>query len=261
MILFIWVCIVNHIKAQYMYGTTGLLQMPTAEMQKDKTFMFGVGAISPQIIPSKEWWGDYYTLNYYVNITIFPWLEVGYNCVLVKAKPGIYHWVPSTYGKFVNQDRSFHGRLRVWKESWWKEWTPQVVIGANDPTTGSWEGGASSDDECYNGFFCRYYIVATKHLAFEEYGNLGVHVAYVYNKKDVHHLNGPAIGADFKFSLPQTSFINKAVNNFTLMAEYDSRTINLGAEYSFWKDHINAVIQFNRCRYFSGGLVLKVHLK
>ncbi|GFH99682.1 hypothetical protein IMSAGC004_02087 [Bacteroidaceae bacterium] len=113
MILFIWVCIANHIKAQYMYGTTGLLQMPTAEMQKDKTFMFGVGALSPQIIPSKEWWGDYYTLNYYVNITIFPWLEVGYNCVLVKAKPGIYHWVPSTYGKFVNQDRSFHGRLRV----------------------------------------------------------------------------------------------------------------------------------------------------
>ena len=86
---------------------------------------------------------------------------------------------------------------------------------------------APNDDERYNGFFCRYYIVATKHLAFEEYGNLGVHVAYVYNKKDVHHLNGPAIGADFKFSLPQTSFINKAVNNFTLMAEYDSRTINL----------------------------------
>ena len=55
-----------------MYGTTGLLQMPTAEMQKDKTFMCGVGAISPQIISSKEWWGDYYTLNYYVNITIFP---------------------------------------------------------------------------------------------------------------------------------------------------------------------------------------------
>ncbi len=26
---------------QYMYGTTGLLQMPTAEMQRDKTFMFG----------------------------------------------------------------------------------------------------------------------------------------------------------------------------------------------------------------------------
>ena len=46
-----------------------------------------------------------------------------------------------------------------------------------------------------------------------------------------------------------------------LMAEYDARTINIGAEYSFWKDYINAVIEFNRCRYFSGGVFFKVHLK
>lgn len=45
------------------------------------------------------------------------------------------------------------------------------------------------------------------------------------------------------------------------MAEYDARTMNVGAEYSFGKDYINAVIEFNRCRYFSGGLVLKIHLK
>ena len=29
------------------------------------------------------------------------------------------------------------------------------------------------------------------------------------------------------------------------MAEYDARTINIGAEYIFWKDYINAVIEFN----------------
>lgn len=46
-----------------------------------------------------------------------------------------------------------------------------------------------------------------------------------------------------------------------LMAEYDARTMNIGAEYSFWKDYINVVIELNRCRYFSGGLVFKVHLK
>ena len=101
---------------QYMYGTTGLLQMPSADMQRDKTFMIGGSVLAPQIIPSKEWWGNYYTFNYYINITVFPWLEIGYDCVLVKAKPGIYHWVPSTYGKFVNQDRSFHGRLRSQRE-------------------------------------------------------------------------------------------------------------------------------------------------
>ena len=257
----ILICVTSRMVAQYMYGTTGLLQMPTAEMQKDKTFMFGGGELSPQIIPSKEWWGNYYTLNYYVNITIFPWLEIGYDCVLVKAKPGIYHWVPSTYGKFVNQDRSFHGRLRVWKEGWWKEWTPQIVIGANDPTTGSWDGGSASDDERYNGFFCRYYIAATKHWEFERYGKLGVHVAYVYNKKDVHHLNGLAIGANFSIQLPSNQQLAKALNNLNLMAEYDSRTINCGFEYSFWKDYINAIVELNRCRYFSAGFIFKIHLK
>ena len=29
--------------AQFTYGTTGLLHMPTADMQRDKTFMFGGG--------------------------------------------------------------------------------------------------------------------------------------------------------------------------------------------------------------------------
>ncbi len=247
--------------SQYMYGTTGLLQMPTAEMQKDKTFMLGGGVLSPGIIPSQEWWGNYYTLNYYLNITIFPWLEVGYNCVLVKAKPGIYHWVPSTYGKFVNQDRSFHGRLRLWKEGWWKEWTPQIVVGLNDPTSGSWEGGSSSDDMRHNGFFCRYYLAATKHLDFSRKGTLGIHAAYVYNNKEVHHLNGPCLGVNYQFALPETSFWNKALNGANLMAEYDSETINVGLGYRFWKDRINLVAELNDGKYFSGGIYFKVCLK
>ena len=247
--------------AQYKYGTTGLLQMPTADMQQDKTFLFGGGILSPQIIPSQEWWGNYHTPNYYINITFFPWLEVGYNCVLVKAKPGIYHWVPSTYGKFVNQDRSFHGRLRLWKEGWWKEWTPQIVVGMNDPTSGSWEGGSSSSDHKYNGFFCRYYIAATKHFDFKGVGNLGAHVAYVYNERQDYPLNGPCIGANFQFGLPTDNVWKKAVNGLNVMAEYDSRTINVGASYSIWKDHINIIAEMTECKYFSGGIFFKVHLK
>lgn len=30
-------------RAQFTHGTTGLLEMPTADMQKDKTFMLGGG--------------------------------------------------------------------------------------------------------------------------------------------------------------------------------------------------------------------------
>lgn len=247
--------------AQFTYGTTGLLQMPTAEMQKDKTFMFGGGILSPQIIPSQEWWGNYHTFNYYLNLTIFPWLEIGYNCVLVKGKKGIYHWPESTWGKFVNQDRSFHGRLRLWKEGWWKKWTPQIVVGLNDPTSGGWEGGGSSNDYKYNGFFCRYYIAATKHFAFKGIGNLGVHTAYVYNKRKDYHLNGPCIGANFDLNLPEETICNKVLNGLNVMAEYDSRTINIGTSYSLWKGHINFIAEMTECKHFSGGIFFKINLK
>lgn len=51
------------------------------------------------------------------------------------------------------------------------------------------------------------------------------------------------------------------INGLNLMVEYDARTCNVGFEYSFWKDYINAVVELNRCKYFSGGIVFKVHLK
>lgn len=35
---------IGAVHAQFTYGTTGLLNMPTADMQRDKTFMFGGGA-------------------------------------------------------------------------------------------------------------------------------------------------------------------------------------------------------------------------
>lgn len=249
------------IKGQFTYGTTGMLHMPTAEMQKDKTLMFGSSILDSHILPSREWWGDYSTFNYYLNITVFPWLEIGYTCVLVKGKEGIYHWPEQTWGKLANQDRSFHGRLRLIKEKNLGNYMPSVVIGLNDPTSGSWDGGSLSNKQKYNGFFCRYYLALTKHIPFRNIGELGTHLAYVYNKRKDYSLNGLAYGINFRFLLSDRQQLVKLINNLNFMAEYDSRTINIGAEYSFWKDYINVVVEFNRCRYFSGGVIFKVHLK
>ena len=252
--------------AQFTTGTTGLLNMPTAEMQRDKTFMFGGGFLEKHATPAR--W-TYNTFNYYINITLFPWLEVAYDCTLHKAMKcdpvyGCGFWVPSTYGKFVNQDRNFSVRLRLLKEGQWWKYMPAIVIGSNDVTTRPSDDSStnfSNPKGTGNGFWNRYFIVATKHLIFKNMGELGVHLAYVYNRRKDYPLNGPAIGTNFRFSLPPTSFINKAVNNLNLMAEYDSKSINCGFEYSFWKDYVNAVVELNRCKYFSGGLVFKIHLK
>lgn len=242
--------------AQYTYGTTGLLHAPSADMQQDKTFMFGGGYLNTHATPS-VW--DYDTWNYYINITFFPWLEVGYTCTLFSAE-----WLGVDkygYSGFTNQDRSFHGRLRLWKEGWWKPWTPQIVLGVNDPTTGAqsdgyYYGGVEGDG---NGYLNRYYVAATKHLSW--YGNWGIHAAYVYNKRGKDKLNGPTLGVDYSFALPETSTLNKLVNGLNLIAEYDSKNVNIGAKYTCWKDHINIVGELYDCKYPSVGVYFKIHLK
>lgn len=237
------------INAQFTYGTTGLLHTPTADMQKDKTFMAGGGYLNMHATPVR--W-NYHTWNYYINITVFPWLEVAYTCTVFDEMRGSVH--------MVNQDRNFSGRLRLWKEGWWKEWTPQLVVGVNDPTTGT--GGDYTDmgvDGDGNGYFNRYYMAATKHLSW--HGSWGIHAAYVYNRRYKDKLNGPAIGVDYQFALPETSFLNKAVNGLNLMAEYDSQFMNIGAKYTIWKDHINFIGELRDCKHPSVGVFFKVHLK
>ena len=235
--------------AQFTYGTTGLLHMPTAEMQRDKTFMVGGGYLNKHATPER--W-SYNTWDYYINITFFPWLEVAYTCTVFDEMVGKVH--------MLNQDRNFSGRLRLWKEGWWKEWTPQLVVGVNDPTTGT--GGDYTDmgvDGDGNGYFNRYYMAATKHLSW--HGSWGIHAAYVYNRRYKDKLNGPAIGVDYQFALPETSFLNKAVNGLNLMAEYDSQFMNIGAKYTIWKNHINFIGELRDCRHPSVGVFFKVHLK
>ena len=239
--------------AQFTYGTTGLLHMPTADMQKDKTFMFGGGYLNEHAMP---YLWTYDTWNYYINITFFPCLEVAYTCNVFD------HWIKrgKVWIHMKNQDRSFHGRLRVWKEGWWKDWTPQIVVGVNDFTTGSagdyTEMGVEGDG---NGYFNRYYVAATKHIDWN--GQWGFHAAYVYNQRVKDKLNGMAFGMNYQFDITSDSFFAKARNGLNLMGEYDSKFVNVGARYSLWKDHINVVGEWRDCKYPSVGVYFKVHLK
>ena len=274
LVLIAVLCMGIEVHAQFTYGTSGLLNMPTGEMQRDKTFLCGFGFLENHTTPAR--W-TYDTWNYYINITIFPWMEVAYTCTLHKAMAvdpayGAGFWVPSTYGKFVNQDRNFSLRLRLWKEGWWKSWTPQIVIGGNDCLNNSWTEGSkiAMSDAKMNGFYSRYYVAVTKHFSFERFGELGAHAAYVYNKRHDYPLNGPCFGANFNFDLPRSNFWTKLASGVNVMAEYDSMTLNAGMEYAIMdaisprlakKVEVNAMMEMNRCKYWSGGLMFKVHLK
>ena len=247
-------------------GTTGLLFMPTADMQKDKTFMFGGNYLNTNHLSthfhSKE---INYTFNYYLNITIFPWLEVGYTCTLVHADHGSTYFPKHVWGKFTNQDRAFYGRIRLWKEGWWKKWTPQIVIGLDDPGSHESYGGGeiiSGNTSSSNNYATRYYIAASKHLEFKTIGQLGIHVAYIYGKaKGILEYKRPAAGVNFRLSLIEEKFYQRALNGFNFMAEYDARTVNLGFNYAIWKNRINLLCAWNECKHFSGGIQFKICLK
>lgn len=250
------------VNAQYVYGTTGLLHMPTGEMQQDKTFMFGGSFLNSSATPA-SW--SYDTYNYYINITFFPWLEIGYTCTLNKGGPSKY-WPEQTWGKFVNQDRQFSARLRIISEGQLLNYMPSIVLGINDPSTndvapGKDDYGVGKVGTEGNGYWNRYYLAMTKHFSFRNAGKLGVHCAYVYNRRTDYHLNGIALGVNFRMGIEGDSFFCEALNQLDLIAEYDSRTVNCGFKYSFWKDCINAVVELTECKYFSGGVVFKIHLR
>ena len=79
-------------------------------------------------------------------------------------------------------------------------WTPQIVLGLDDPTSHeSYGGGAIKFDEdgMQNNHFTRYYLAATKHFSFAGVGTLGVHAAYVdYRACWFPHYRRPAAGVN-----------------------------------------------------------------
>ena len=236
--------------AQLTDGLTGLLHMTNAEMQKDGTFILGGNYLNKHNLPNKNWWG-YDSFNYYVNITFFSRIEIAYICTLVKGKPGYGYWPEVTWNKFVNQDRHFACKIQLLKEGEWWIHMPSIVMGISDPTTGS--GGDYLDFNATvhnNGFFNRSFVALTKNFDLP-LGKMGIHFTYLYNKRKDYPLNGPAFGINLRPSF---------YKNLNLIAEYDAKTINIGALYSLWNDHFNLIFELQDGKYISAGLAYKVNL-
>lgn len=232
------------LSAQMTHGTTGLLNAPSAEMQDSKTVMIGGNYLNKELTPNPWTYGTY---NYFVNVTIFPFLEVAYTATMFKAKTIGIGWFTDPE-KFCNQDRYFSARLRLLKEGQFWEHMPAVVIGTSDPYTESGDGQIATADG--NGYFCRFYLAATKHfmLGTERFG---VSLSYVYNNRKSNHLNGIAAGVTYNPSI---------LPGMRLIAEYDNINFSVGMTYLLF-DQLHFQLQLQKMKYFTGGLCYKIHLK
>jgi len=234
-------CSSFYLSAQLTLGTTGLLNSPSADMQPDKTVMIGGNFLNDRITPDGF---PYNTYNYFLNITFLPFLEVAYTCTLFKATD---KFVPEKKGRFVNQDRSFSVRLRLLQE---RKYLPAIVIGSNDLYTQS-GGGQILSEGSGNQYFSRFYLALTKYVEIFPKESVGLHVAYLYNRRTSNHLDGFSGGISYKPSFTP---------NLRVIAQYDSKTFCIGANYLLFK-HVFMQALLQDGKHFSGGLAYRFSLK
>ena len=241
--------------AQFADCSTGLLQMPTADMQDDGTFMITNNYLNQHSIPPTGW--GYDTFQYGIYVSFWKRIELGYVCTIFND-----YWKGSQTRKgvwMINQDRHFVGRVCLLQEGeFGKSWIPALVVGVSDPTTAS-NGDYTEMDVAGsgNGFFSRFYVVMSKHFE-TPWGRLGAHAGYQYNMRTDYPINGPCAGINWRpVWLQQKGFFD----HLDLIAEYDSRTVNMGFIASVWDNRFEAMFELQNFRWINFGLRYKLRLK
>lgn len=247
-------------RAQFAGCSTGLLQIPTADMQEDGTFMITNNFLNKHSLPSKGW--NYNTFQYGIGISLWGRVEISYVCTIFNGA-----WDPRPHEEIDyrevimrNQDRHFIARICLLREEeFGLKWVPALVIGVSDPTTGGTtdytnQRDVSGIDNC---FFNRNYIVLSKHFP-TRYGSLGAHLGYQFNRRRDYPIDGPCLGLNWSpIWLQQRGILDQ----LEVIAEYDSRTVNLGFIASIWGNRFEAMFELQNFQWINFGLRYKLKLR
>ncbi len=218
-------------KAQYLNGTTGLMTIPTADMQPDGTFMVGANYMPSEITP--DYWADD-TANYFLNITFLPFLEVGYQCTLKRLG-----------NDTINQDRAISVRFRALKEA---KWYPSIVLGSGDITT-TGQNGDITESVSGNNYYSGIYGVATKHFNIAQ-EQIGVTLGYSYDIQDRSYNDGFFCGL---------SYCPSFYSDCEFMADMKCEKVSIGAAVKLF-DHLSINAFCYDFKAFAGGLRYEIKL-
>jgi len=249
-------------RAQFLDATTGLLSMPTAVTNPGGTFMITANFLNKNYTPP-AW--DYHTFGYGFDVALWDRLEVAYVLAVFHGyrtdQDGDAPGGAVTY-RYTNQDRHFSAKVLALREGeFGLNWMPALALGVSDLTsagdgTQDYSGGTASAG---NGYFNRWYIVATKHFN-TPWGEIGAHAGYQTNqlfvKRKDRIINAPCAGINWRPIWLQTDWLT-----LDLVAEYDSLNFNLGFIASLWHDRVEAMFDLQSFRYVSFGLRYKMCLR
>lgn len=207
-------------QAQMTLGNVGLFQVPTAELNETGTFMGGGNFLPKSLSPF-----GYATGNYFVNVTMFSFLELTYRMTLIRTD--YMHDRP----RLRQQDRSISARVRLLRE---RKYLPALLVGTNDPR------GTS--------YFGTVYGVATKNWELGRGYRLGATVGYIYPLSKQKEQT-----VEYKGVLAGVSVTPGWCRNLKLIAEYDSEGINAGCAATLWK-HLTMFVFCHDGRGCSAGI-------
>lgn len=237
-------CLSLRLSAQQYTGMTGLLHVPSAEMNKEGDARIGVHFINKHQTPDEgiSYQGEKYnTFSYYLSITPFSWIELGYTCTLLKQ---VHSPVYDGHG-YEEKDRYFSLKLRPVREG---KWHPAIAIGCNDISDSYSLFNFGND--AVEALFGNYYVTASKHILWKS-EKIGVHIAYRHFVKDYNSKwNGIVGGMTYHPSF---------VRNLRAIAEYTGNEFNIGADYLLWK-HLLLQASLQDGKYFSGGVCFQINL-
>lgn len=193
--------------AQEYTGTTGLLQVPSAETDTAGTFRGGISYLDKRFTPSQ--YKDYNTGAFTIGITAFRWLELSFSETMLKTKSNGYS----------NWDRHFNIKvLPLYEGRWW----PAVALGMDD--VGRFNRISSGTNG--NNYFQNIYGVLTKHFDIGGW-ELGAHVAYRYYTSNA---NSDRRGVAGGLTLRPAFY-----RPLRVVIEWDGTGINAGADVLLWR--------------------------
>lgn len=227
--------------AQQYTGMTGLLHVPSAEMDTIENLRFGVHALPTDMMPDAMLFeGEKYaSSNWYISAMPLKWLEAGYSFTLMKYRKNLNK--KSDEIGFYSKDRYFSLRIRPLNEG--RYW-PSVVIGGND-VIGQRDGGS------YSFYFRNFYVATSKHIDLP-FGIVGGHLAYRKWAKDYNsRWDGVVGGITLRPSIYRP---------LRAIAEYDGDGINIGTDCVLFR-YVQLQASLIKCRYLSAGAALRIELK
>lgn len=236
-------------RAQFTDCGTGLLQMPTAEMQDDGTFMITNLFLNKHSLPTRGW--NYNTFQYGIYISFWKRVEIGYVCTIFNGA-----WDPrpnKTHRQEImrNQDRHLSAKVLLVNEGdFGIEWLPAFALGVCDIDKGMFRNRA-------NGYFTRFYAVASKSFR-TEWGGIVGHLGYQYSFRSDYPMNAPCAGVSWQPIWLQNKGI---VDHVNVIAEFDARTVNIGFIASVWDNRFEAMFELQNFQWVNFGLRYKLRLQ